>query len=29
MDYFKIDILKKEFEKFKENILPKVLECGL
>ena len=29
MDYFKIDILKKEFEKFKENVLPKVLECGL
>ena len=29
MDYFKTDILKKEFEEFKEKVLPKVLECGL
>ena len=28
-DYFKADILKKEFQDFIENVLPKVLECGL
>ena len=28
-DYFKTDILKKEFQGFIENVLPKVLECGL
>ena len=28
-NYFKTDILKKEFQGFIENVLPKVLECGL
>ena len=29
MNYFKTDILKKEFQNFVDNILPDVLECGL
>ena len=29
MNYFKTDILQKEFKIFTEKVLPKVLECGL